>query len=121
MYEIIIYKDRNGNSEIIDYLTELKEKSECNKDARVKLNKIVAYIRMLEKEGLNLGEPYIKHLEKEIWELRPLRDRILFAYLYKNKFVLLNQFMKQTQKTSKKEIKQAEKRLQDFKDRSDLL
>ena len=26
-----------------------------------------------------IGEPFIKHLEGEIWELRPLRDRILFA------------------------------------------
>jgi len=34
---------------------------------------------MLKNRGTMIGEPFIKHLEGEIWELRPLRDRILFA------------------------------------------
>lgn len=32
---------------------------------------------MLSKYGTNLGDTYIKHLQEDIWELRPLRDRIL--------------------------------------------
>ncbi len=35
------------------------------------------YIKALKEYGLQLKEPYIKHLDGEIWELRPLRDRIL--------------------------------------------
>ena len=60
----------------------------------------------------------IKHLEDEIWELRPLRDRILFAYWENNKFILLNIFMKKTQKTPKKEIEKAKKYLKEFMKRS---
>ncbi len=30
------------------------------------------------EHGTAAGEPYVKHLDGEIWELRPLRDRILF-------------------------------------------
>ena len=70
---------------------------------------------MLSKDGLSLSEPYIKKIDKEIWELRPLRDRILFASLYNNKFVLLSVFMKKTQKTPKKEIRKAKKFLEDYK------
>lgn len=69
---------------------------------------------MLSKDGLSLSEPYIKKIDKEIWELRPLGDIILFASLY-NKFILLSVFMKKTQKTPKREIRKAKKFLEDYK------
>ncbi len=118
MFEnIIIYEDKKGNSEIIEYLEELRNKKE-NKDARIKLEKITAYIDKLSTEGLKLKQPYIKHLDKEIWELRPLRDRIMFASWYNNKFILLSVFMKQTEKTPKREIEKAKRLLEDYKMRS---
>ena len=46
-----------------------------------------------------IGEPFIKHLEGDIWELRPLRDRILFAAWLDDGFILLHHFVKKTQKT----------------------
>ena len=61
----------------------------------------------------------MKHLEGDIWELRPLRDRILFAGYVDGSFVLLHQFMKKTQKTPRREIEQAKLELQDFKERGD--
>ena len=77
------------------------------------------YIDLLSECGLTLTEPYIKKLDKEIWELRPLRDRILFASWCNNKFVLLSIFMEQTQKTPKSEIEKAKRLLEDYKKRSD--
>ena len=101
MFEIDIYKDKNGNCEIKNFLKNLQENK--NKDNNIKFKKIVLYIRLLKENGLQLGQPYIKHIDSEIWELRPLRYRILFAVLHNNKFVLLSIFMKQTQKTPKSE------------------
>ena len=72
---------------------------------------------MLRENGLSIGEPYIKHLDNDIWELRPLRDRILFAYFDNNKFILLSIFIKQTQKTPQREIEKAKKLLEDYKKR----
>ena len=66
----------------------------------------------------NGEEPYMKHLEGEIWELRPLRDRILFFCYEKGAFILLSFFMKKTQKTPQREIAKAKKRMNDFKKRS---
>ena len=77
------------------------------------------YIDLLSECGLTLTEPYIKKLDKEIWELRPLRDRILFASWCNNKFILLSVFMKQTQKTPQIEIEKAKRLLEDYKKRSD--
>ena len=56
-------------------------------------------------------------LDGEIWELRPIRDRILFARLMDGRFVLLHQFMKKTQKTPKREIQTAQQRLSELKER----
>ena len=117
MYIIEIYEDVRGKSEIKEYVKRLQEQH--NKNNSIKLNKIISYIRKLREYGLNLGVPYIKHIKDDIWELRPLKDRILFAYYKENKFVLLSCFIKKTKKTPDREIKKAKRLLQDYKKRSE--
>lgn len=74
MYKIQVYKGEKGKEPVTEYLNKLaKSKS---KDSRIKLNKILEYIKVLRNDGLACGEPYIKHIDGKIWELRPLRDRI---------------------------------------------
>ncbi len=117
MYEIILYKDENGKSEINEYIQKLSMERNISKDSKIKFNKITSYIDLLEKNGLKLTKPYIKYLGNNIWELRPLRDRILFTYIDNNKFILLNYFVKKTQKTPKNEIKKAIKLFNEYKNR----
>lgn len=117
MYNIEFYEDKNGKSEVYEYIQELRGKN--NKENKQKLKKIDLYIDLLSEYGFKLTEPHIKKLEGEIWELRPLRDRILFASWCNNKFILLSVFMKQTQKTPKSEIEKAKRLLEDYKKRSD--
>ena len=113
------YEDKNGISEIADYIKELNQKSSTNKESRINFNKIVAYFDLLEEFGTRVGEPVTKHLEGEIWELRPLRNRFLYAYHKDNKFIILHHFIKKTQKTPKREIEQAKRNLQDYLERND--
>lgn len=80
MYEIEFYEDRNGRSEIVNFIRELNDKAATSKESRINFNKIVAYLDMLEELGTRVGEPVTKHLDGEIWELRPLRNRLLYAY-----------------------------------------
>lgn len=115
MHPIYFYKDRNGNEPVKEYLQELANKND--KDSRIKLNKIRDYVKALNLYGKKLGEPYIKHLDGDIWELRPLRDRILFVAWHDGGFVLLHQFMKKTQKTPAREIEQAKRELADLIER----
>lgn len=72
---------------------------------------------MLSEYGTRAGEPYIKHIDRDIWELRPLRDRILFAAWNGSSFILLHVFMKQTQKTPQREIERAKRNLIDYQGR----
>nr|DAO76472.1 MAG TPA: hypothetical protein [Caudoviricetes sp.] len=109
MHEIHFYRDRNGKEPVLEYLRELSRKKD--KDSRIKANKINDYIEVLSQYGTQAGEPYIKHLDGDIWELRPLRDRILFVAWVNGSFVLLHHFMKQTQKTPAREIDKAKREL----------
>ena len=77
MSKTLFYEDKNGKCELQMYLIELKRKADNgNKNARINLNKMVAYIDMLEEMGTRTGEPITKHLYGEIWELRPQGKRI---------------------------------------------
>lgn len=115
MYEIYFYRGKDGSSPVADYIRELAKKKD--KDSRIKLNKIQDYINALSKYGLQLREPYIKHLDGEIWELRPVRNRILFVAWHNNSFVLLHHFMKKTQKTPVKEVEKAKRELEELIER----
>jgi len=116
MFEIIFYKDKSGRSPIEDYLRELNAKTD--KSSRIKANKILDYIDYLRAKGRQAREPYAKHLDGDIWELRPIRDRILYAAWDGNKFILLHVFQKDTQKTPRREIEQAKRNLSDYRERS---
>lgn len=115
MYKIKFYYDSNNKSAVKEYLEKLGSKKD--KDSRIKFNKIVQYIDVLAYKGKAAGEPYIKHLRGDIWEIRPTQDRILFAALVDNEFILLHHFIKKTQKTPQREIEQAERLLKDYKKR----
>lgn len=117
LYEIEFYYDKNGKSEIVDFLDELNSKT--SKTDRINREKILAYIGALSRYGTRIGKPYVKHIDDEIWELRPLGNRIFFFYWKDNKFVLLHHFIKKSQKTPPKEISKAKSNLKDFLERND--
>ena len=118
MNKVITYKDRAGNDEITDYIKDLDQKAHTSKDARIKYKKILEYMGQLEKYGVSAGKPAIDHIEgTDLWELRPLRDRIFFAYWKDNVFILLHHFLKKTQKTPLREINKAQRNLKDFLER----
>lgn len=115
MYQIHFYRDKNGKEPVVDYMEKLARKN--GKDSRIKLDKIQDYIEALSRYGTRAGEPYVKHLDGPIWELRPLKDRILFVGWVNGSFVMLHPFTKKTQKTPKREIEKAKRELADLIER----
>ena len=104
MYDIEYYFDKNGYSAISDYFADLAKKSIYSKTVRIQKNKIFAYIKALKEYGTRIGNPIVKHIQGDLWELRPLNNRIFFFYWKDNKFVLLHYYIKKTQKTPHREI-----------------
>ena len=116
MFKINFYRDASGKEPVREYLELLAAKS--GKGSRIKLNKIRDYIKILSEHGTYIGEPYIKHIEGDLWELRPLRERIFFFGWNGDRFILLHQFTKKSQKTPQREIDQAKRNMCDFLERS---
>ena len=115
MYNIIFYEDRKGRSPVRDYTNQLILKND--KNSRIKNRQIKLNIQYLEESGTRAPKKFVKHVKGDIWELRPLRDRILFAAWVGDSFVLLHTFQKETPKTPVAEIEKAESELADFKER----
>lgn len=118
MYDIIFYEDKNGYSEVRSLLHVMEKDGRTNKESRINLSKIVAHIDKLRESGTRVGEKVTKHLDGEIWELRPLKNRILYAYYDNNRFIILTHFVKKTQKTPKREIERAKRYLRDYIERN---
>lgn len=87
MYTVEFYEDANGVSELWNFLEELRVKSATSKDARIQHKQIALYIQLLQDNGTRLPE---------------------------NKFVLLHQFRKKSQKTPRREIERAKAERDDW-------
>ena len=72
MYNIFFYKDKKGNEPVKEYIISLKKKN--SKDSLIKLQKIQDYLNILRENGTRAGMPFVRHLDGELWELRPLRE-----------------------------------------------
>ena len=117
MFNLIFYEDNEGYSEVADLLKKLRKRAETSKDAKVNFYKIVSYFDMLAERGTSMGEPFTKYLGDGIWELRPLRNRILYAYYEEGSYIILHHFIKKTQKTPSREIRKAKANLKDYRKR----
>ena len=118
MYRIELYEDKNGYSELNDQLMELAKKSGSNKDARIQFKQITLYVELLRNHGTRLSDNITKHIEDDIWELRPGNNRVLYFYFENNTFVLLHMFRKKTQKTPRSEIDRAIRERNDYRMRN---
>lgn len=118
MYTVEFYEDKDGKSEVRDYLVELAKDARTDKNARINKNKIFAYIKAIEEYGTRIGQPIVKHIEDDLWELRPLSNRIFFFYWKDNKFVLVHHYIKKSQKAPKKEIEKAKRNIKDWLERN---
>ncbi len=114
MYKIDFYRDENGVSELMDFIRGLLLSSETNKDARIQYDKIYSQIELLREKGTNLPAKYTKHIEDDIWELRPGKNRILYFCRIDDGFVLLHYFRKKTEKTPRSEIERAKRERDDY-------
>ena len=85
------------------------------RDVRANFERIVQLVRAFGIERVH--EPYIKHLEGRIWEMR-LRGRdgiarALYVTATGKRLVILRVFTKKTQKTPRREIELARRRAEE--------
>lgn len=76
-------------------------------------------VKLIQEHGLErVREPYVKHIESGLWEIRMKgRDgisRALYVVAKPKRVVVLKVFVKKTQKTPRKEIQQALKKAEEI-------
>lgn len=111
-FQAEFYQKRNGEIPVEDFLNSLDKKLRA---------KLVGLILILEEKGNLLREPYSKHIEDEIFELRGKVGtdvaRILYFFYYDGKIIFTNGFLKKTQKTPRNEITKAKEYRKDYIER----
>ncbi len=118
MHTVIFYRTAKGAEPVKEFIAELNAQASTNKYSRVRVKKIVEHIEILQAYGTNKGLPHMRHIDEDIWELRPTSDRIFFFCYMEKVFVLLHHFQKKTQKTPQREIECAKRNRKDFIERS---
>jgi len=103
-WNIILFESNRGERPVREFIKLLDNETGP---------KVSHDINLLEKFGNLLRMPHSKKLTKELYELRIRgKQEVRIIYCFKEKDVyLLHAFKKQTQKTPKKEIETALKRL----------
>lgn len=111
-FNVEFYTKVNGEKPAKEFLLELDKKMRA---------KLLGIIGILEESGNLLREPYSKHLEDGIFELRGKVgnniSRVMYFFYVGNRIVLTNGFIKKTQKTPKREIELAKQYRKDFLER----
>lgn len=111
-FKLIAYEKENGEVPVEEFLNSISLKMRA---------KIYGLMGILQEKGNLLREPYSKHLEDGIFELRCKFGsditRILYFFYYEGKIVMTNGFVKKTRKTPKEEIQLAKNRRKDFIER----
>lgn len=75
--------------------------------------RIIRTIDLFTEKGFKLTELHLKKLAQGLWELRAGRWRLLFGVI-NSEALIVNIFLKKTQKTPKKEINVALSRLREY-------
>lgn len=85
--------------------------------------KLFRMLELLEMKGNELREPYSKHLDDGIFELRAIQGknitRVLYFFVVGKKVILTNGFAKTTQKTPASEIDTAKKYRKEYQSRKE--
>jgi phage-related protein len=114
MFEIIFYEVSDEDKPVEYFLDSLEPKMRA---------KLIGILQILQEKGNELREPYTKHLNDGIFEVRAKVGsnitRTLFFFMVGKKIVLTNGFVKKSQKTPLREIEIAKERRADYLERVD--
>ena len=101
-YQVFFFEKENGASPAEEFINSLDVKMSA---------KIYRTLRVLETNGPALREPYSKHLDDGIFEVRVKLgknlSRVLYFFYIDKRIIATHGFTKKTQKTPREEIERA--------------
>ncbi len=114
MWTVVFYTEDDGTSPVQEFLRSLDTKTQV---------RFVWSIEQLRVRNVMAREPLVRHLEDKLWELREESStniyRLIYFFFSGQHIVSLHGFQKKTQKTPRREIEIASKRLDNFMKRKE--
>lgn len=109
MWSVEYYQSENGRFQVAEFIDSLDAKSKA---------KVAWTLDLLEEFGVDLGMPYARRLEKQLWELRirhgTNRYRIIYFLATGQTFVLLYGLIKKSGPVPRSDIEIAKSRMDDY-------
>ncbi len=109
MWSIEYYQSKAGRYPVKEFIDTLDTKSKA---------RVARILDLLEEFGTELGMPYARHLEKQLWELRIRhgrnRYRIIYFLATRQTFVLLHGFTKKGGPVPRSDMEIAQQRRDDY-------
>ena len=112
VWELVFYTTVAGNSPVFEFIEELSDDDTA---------RVTDELELLQALGVRLGMPHARRLEgSDLWEIRTrgrVHHRIFYVAISGRRMLLLHGFTKKTEKTPAREIRTAEARLSDNRER----
>ena len=113
-FQVGFYTLPNGDKPAKEFVLGLNKKMRA---------KMLRTIETLEAKGNQLREPYSKHLDDGIFELRAKVgsdiSRVMYFFVVNHEIILTHGFIKKSQKTPKGEIERAKRYRKDYLERKE--
>jgi len=108
-WSILFYTDERGYEPVREFLGTVDRKTRA---------RFAWSIEQLRVRNVQAREPLVRHLEGKIWELREESQtniyRLLYAFVDGRRILFLHGFQKKEQRTRRREIEMAQRRLDAF-------
>ena len=109
MWGIEYYETERGRFQVKEFVDSLDPKARA---------KVARALDLLQQFGINLGMPYARYVEEQLWELRTQygrnRYRIIYFLAIRQTFVMLHGLIKKSGPLPRKDIQVAKKRRDDY-------
>ena len=108
-FSVEVYEKENGEIPFVEFIQALPEKLQA---------KVLRSIDLLEEYGSSLREPYSKHIDDGIFELRTKYasdiTRSMYFFFEGNRIVITHGFVKKQQKMPVSELQKAKNYREDW-------
>lgn len=108
-WQIEFYTTDAGHIPVRDFIDDMPAKTRA---------KVFHTLELVEEHGLSIGEPHIKHLETDLWEIRISALEGTYRFLFTEKqnrvILLIHAFQKKSHETPIRELKTARARLREI-------
>lgn len=114
MPDVLNYVDGRGREPVDEYVAGLLRVGE-----RTAAATLARHVALLEEHGANLGMPHARLIDRtaRLWELRPGDHRVAYAE-HGDHIVLLHAWRKRSQRLDLRELRRAQSRIEDWKERN---